>query len=242
MTNSLIPVKFHDDTIFYTEKDGEMFAPMKPIVENIGLDWKSQYTKLVSAENRWGVVIITIPSKGGNQETICIPFRKLAGFLATINPDKVRPELRDKILLYQNECDDVLNEYWTTGKVESKTSRNDKKDDLEMLEYFYTKCCGATGNQAIRALDRAMSKLHGYSPLTVGEIKLPDTPDDDLYYYVTVGGDRQDVWHVRHQDESNLDWAWFADGRAKVWKGRQAQRLRVFAHGARRTTRWQTGV
>jgi len=35
----------------------------------------------------------------------------------TIHPDKVRPELRDKILAYQNECDDVLWRYWTEGRI-----------------------------------------------------------------------------------------------------------------------------
>ncbi|MDH4319886.1 MAG: phage antirepressor N-terminal domain-containing protein [Desulfobulbaceae bacterium] len=114
----LEPVPFHGDTIFAVDHNGEPFAPVRPIIENMGLNWASQYVKLQNNNDRWGVVIITTPSAGGIQETICIPIRKVAGFLATINHKKVRPELREKILSYQNECDDALWQYWTTGRAE----------------------------------------------------------------------------------------------------------------------------
>lgn len=47
----------------------------------------------------------------------CLALRKLAGWLHTINVGKVRPELRDKVARYQEECDDVLYQYWTKGEV-----------------------------------------------------------------------------------------------------------------------------
>lgn len=34
--------------------------------------------------------------------------------------NKVRPELRDRIRLYQNECDDALWNYWTKGHATRK--------------------------------------------------------------------------------------------------------------------------
>ncbi len=114
----LEPVPFHNDTIFAIEHNGEPFAPVRPIIENMGLAWQGQHVKLMTNKDRWGVMIIVTPSAGGNQESICIPLRKVAGYLSTINPNKVRPELRDKILAYQNECDDALWQYWTTGRAE----------------------------------------------------------------------------------------------------------------------------
>ena len=51
------------------------------------------------------------PSASGNQDTLCMPVRKLPAFFASINPNKVRPELRDRIRLYQDECDDALWNY-----------------------------------------------------------------------------------------------------------------------------------
>lgn len=52
---------------------------------------------------------------------ICLPLRKLAGWLQTISPNKVNPEIKDKVIQYQNECDDVLYEYWATGEVKNKS-------------------------------------------------------------------------------------------------------------------------
>ena len=116
----LFPVPFHDDTIFCTTIDGQPFAPVKPIIENMGLAWQPQAAKLKANEDRWGITIIVIPSESGTQETTCMPVRKLPAFLASINPKKVRPELRLKIELYQNECDDALWAYWTEGQAVRK--------------------------------------------------------------------------------------------------------------------------
>ena len=114
----LSPVTFHGDTIFCIEHQNQPYTPMRPIVENMGLDWKSQSAKLNANKGRWGMVIITTPSKGGDQQALCLPVRKLPAFLASINPRKVRPELRERIELYQAECDDALWDYWTRGKAE----------------------------------------------------------------------------------------------------------------------------
>ncbi|MFZ6709776.1 phage antirepressor N-terminal domain-containing protein [Undibacterium sp. TC9W] len=115
MQTQIISVDFHKDKLQLIDKDNEPMVPMKPIVENMGLDWSTQRRKLAADKERWGMVIMTIPSQGGDQETVCLPIRKIASWLMTISPNKVAPELRDKITLYQNECDDVLWDHWSKG-------------------------------------------------------------------------------------------------------------------------------
>jgi hypothetical protein len=110
-----ISVPFHGNDLLLVEVGGDPFTPMKPLVEGMGLDWRSQQRKLASIQERWGMVIMTIPSQSGDQETLCMPLRKLPGWLMTIHPTRVKSEIREKILQYQNECDDVLWEYWTNG-------------------------------------------------------------------------------------------------------------------------------
>ena len=118
----LSPVNFYGDTIFVVSHQGQPFAPLKAIVESMGLLWAAQTVKLNSNKERWGVSIIEIPSSSGDQQTLCLPLRKLPAFFASINPKKVRPELRPKIELYQNECDDALWDYWMKGKAEREKS------------------------------------------------------------------------------------------------------------------------
>ena len=114
----LSPVTFHGDTIFCIDYQSQPYTPMKPIVENIGLAWQSQCQKLNTNRERWGITNIVIPSEGGEQEMLCMPVRKLPSYLNSINPRKVRPELRAKIELYQAESDDALWNYWMHGRAE----------------------------------------------------------------------------------------------------------------------------
>lgn len=121
----LSPVPFHGDTIFCINHHNQPYTPAKPIVENLGLGWASQSQKLNANRERWGVTIIVIPSESGEQQTLCIPVRKLPAYLASINPKKVRPELRPKIELYQAESDDALWNYWMKGRVERSAQNSD---------------------------------------------------------------------------------------------------------------------
>lgn len=106
-----LTVPFHEHRLVILDHNGEPYVAMRQIVEAMGLDWKTQYRKL-DVSGRWGVVIMTMPSPGGTQRTVCLPLRKLFGWLMTIHPNRVSPDLREKILAFQNECDDVLWAYW----------------------------------------------------------------------------------------------------------------------------------
>ena len=119
---ALVPVPFHGNTLFLVTHNDEPYTPMKPIVEGMGLTWHGQFQKLQRNSDRWGCIPITgiqIPGDTQGRETLCMPLRKLPGWLMTIQPTRVKPEIREKILRYQNECDDVLWEYWTKGRAEN---------------------------------------------------------------------------------------------------------------------------
>ena len=93
---STINVPFHGTELYVVNHNGEPYTPMKPIVEGMGMDWASQFTKLKQRFAK-GIVEIAIPSVGGMQTMICLALRKLNGWLQTISPNKVRPEIRESI-------------------------------------------------------------------------------------------------------------------------------------------------
>ena len=111
MERTAITVPFLGQDLYVVEFDGEPYTPMKPIVEGMGMDWMGQYTKLKHRFAK-GIEEISIPTSGGSQKMICLALRKLAAWLNTISPNKVRPEIRDRVIQYQERCDDVLYEYW----------------------------------------------------------------------------------------------------------------------------------
>lgn len=112
--NCTITVPFYGSSLYVVNHNGEPYTPMKPIVDGMGMDWMGQYTKLKQRFAK-GIEEISIPTAGGIQKMICLALRKLAAWLNTISPNKVKPEIRDRVIQYQDECDDVLYEYWTKG-------------------------------------------------------------------------------------------------------------------------------
>jgi hypothetical protein len=85
---------------------------MKPIVEGMGMSWGTQARKLRSNPERWGVFIMNIPSIDLHNDSLCIPLRKLFGWLQTLQPNRIRDDIRESVIQYQNECDDVLWQHW----------------------------------------------------------------------------------------------------------------------------------
>lgn len=111
-----IAVPFHNAELYIVEHNGQPYTPMKPIVEGMGLDWKSQFAKLKNRFNSTVVEITMVANDGKLREMTCLLLRKLPAWLYSIMPGKVKPELRDTVIKYQEECDDVLWDYWTKGK------------------------------------------------------------------------------------------------------------------------------
>lgn len=116
---SQITVPFHSSNLIIVDHNGEPYTPMRPIVEGMGLDWKTQYRKLTSNKKRWNMVIMTTVALDNKQrESTCIPLRKLFGWLQTIQPNRVRVDIRDTVIEFQNKCDDVLWEYWNKEQLD----------------------------------------------------------------------------------------------------------------------------
>lgn len=112
MTAQIISIPFHGNTLLVAEHQQQPHVPMKPIVEGMGLDWKSQYSKLKSNPRLTMVIITMVAEDGKQRQMACLPLRKLPGWMMSIHPNRVRAEIRDKVIIYQNECDDVLWEHW----------------------------------------------------------------------------------------------------------------------------------
>ena len=92
------------------ERDGEDMVAAKPISEALGLDWKTQHRK-ISKDGRLRCGHMTIPSAGGPQEMLCIPIKKVASWLFSINPNKVREQYKEAVLAFQDELQHALYSY-----------------------------------------------------------------------------------------------------------------------------------
>ncbi|ELZ7888887.1 phage antirepressor Ant [Salmonella enterica] len=132
-------VPFNGQQIITAMAAGVAYVAMKPIVENLGMSWGTQQQKLARNVGKFGHIHMNMPSAGGIQKMLVLPLKKLNGWLFSINPEKVRADIRDKLIKYQEECFTVLHDYWTKGKAENprkKTSVDERtplRDAVNML-------------------------------------------------------------------------------------------------------------
>ena len=109
-------VAFNGASLVTAKIKDVIYVAMRPIVEAIGLDWAGQTVKLNRSKEKFNCCdITTVAEDGKNRSMLFMPLRKLNGWLFSINPEKVRPDLKEAVIQYQEECFEVLHNYWTKG-------------------------------------------------------------------------------------------------------------------------------
>lgn len=147
-------VQFHNQEIQVLNYEGKPYVAMKPICENIGLSWSGQKDRIrrneVLAQGRR---MIRLPSNGGEQEVLCLPLGMLNGWLFGIEINRVKPEIRETLKLYQMECYDVLYKHFLPAVAEAhpNTINIEQQQEIKALvnevsrktgkhyQYIYTK-------------------------------------------------------------------------------------------------------
>lgn len=92
----------------------EMYVPIKPICEALGVDPKAQRDKIQAHPilNSVGGLSTSTGTDGKRYEMFCLPLEFVYGWLFTIHPDNVRAESREKLIAYQRECYHALYEHF----------------------------------------------------------------------------------------------------------------------------------
>ena len=109
MQQSVISVQFNNQSLLATMVNDIPHVALKPICENLGLDWDGQRQKIKRHPIlSKGAVMITAPSNGGLQEMLMLPLKMLNGWLFGIDSTRVKSEIKDSVIKYQEECFDVL--------------------------------------------------------------------------------------------------------------------------------------
>jgi len=146
-TNAVVPVSvsFHNTTLITAKVEETEYTAMKPIVNGMGLIWARQSQKI--RDSRYRHMYIPMQTSGGIQKMLCLPVKKLNGWLFSINPEKVKPEIKEAVIQYQEECFAVLYDYWHKGiAVNERFLTPDQQRKIQQLigEKVY-----ATGNKKL---------------------------------------------------------------------------------------------
>jgi hypothetical protein len=108
-------IEFYGDMIDVVElENGQPGVAMRRLVDNLGLEWSGQQKKLQDPIFNC-VHMYTTGSDNKQYEMLVMPVKSIPAYLFSINPNKVREDLREKLARYRLECVDVLYNYWARG-------------------------------------------------------------------------------------------------------------------------------
>jgi len=111
-------VEFYGDelTAVLLDRQGReiVYVPVRPISDYLGVDWSAQYRRInrdpVLSSELIPCVVVTATQGQPDQrrDMLCLPLDMINGFLFGISADRVREELRERVIQYQRECYRVL--------------------------------------------------------------------------------------------------------------------------------------
>ena len=126
-------VIFYDDeiTAVLVEEEGrqEIYVSLRQLCDLLGISYQGQIRRInddpVLAKQVKGVNITFTPSGGrggGSQMTNCLPLDYLNGWLFGINANRVKEEVRSRLIIYQEKCYKVLAEAFREGRLTTDSS------------------------------------------------------------------------------------------------------------------------
>ena len=109
MTTALVQrsVDFYGDELVVIHQDGIDYTPVKPVCDILGIDWESQRQRIMRDEvlsTCACMIQAQIPGDDQRRDHVCLPLDYLNGWLFGVDVGRIRPSLRERLVLYKREC------------------------------------------------------------------------------------------------------------------------------------------
>lgn len=207
-------ISFNNQSLITIEQNGVHYVAMKPICENIGIDWRAQRQRIVRDEVLCSTVVIitTVAEDGKNREMLCLPIQYLNGWLFGIDINRCNPEIRDTLIKYKKECYQALHDYWFNGKAERKTTVDDRTGLRNAVNMLVSKK-GLIYSDAYHLVHQR------FNVESIEDLTLEQLPQAVEYVHrIVLEGEliieqKKDELFIREFTEHDLQqlvWAWFA--------------------------------
>jgi hypothetical protein len=130
MNTQLSSVPFHGQSLFATLVNDVPHVALKPICENLGVDWEGQRQRISRQPvlKSTAVMIKAVAEDGKLRDMLMLPVKFLNGWLFGIDSNRVKPEIRDRLIAYQTECFEVLANHFMPKA--NKTASNSQLADF----------------------------------------------------------------------------------------------------------------
>lgn len=159
-------IKVNGQEIMIIADGLEKYVAIKPICEALGVDYSTQLNRLKEDEilaSVMGLRPIT-GADGKTYEMRVLPIRFVFGWLFTINPKNVKPEVKNQVIAYRMECYNALFDTFTkrTSILKEKSAyqleierlEEELKSDEKYLKIQALKTSMSDATKRLNAMDK----------------------------------------------------------------------------------------
>lgn len=125
-------VEFYGDQIPVAKMGEDLFVPLRPVIEALGLERSSQQRRVQRDPvlSKGSRTILMRGADGRVREQLCLSLDLLPGWLFGVTTSRIKPELQAKLNRYRAECFRVL---WDAFKADV-TAAAPRRTDLSSAE------------------------------------------------------------------------------------------------------------
>lgn len=160
MSNDIVEVPFNGSMMIAQRfDDGEIYTALKPICENIGIDFNGQKQRLERTPWATMCVMHTVAADGKNRDMTAIRRKTLTMWLATIDTNRLSDEqARHNVTVYQQEAAEALDKYFNEGGA-IRVSDADSDEDIMARAVLVAQKTIERKNQQLQAKDEQIREL-----------------------------------------------------------------------------------
>lgn len=160
MSNDIVEVPFNGSMMIAQRfDDGEIYTALKPICENIGIDFNGQKQRLERTPWATMCVMHTVAADGKNRDMTAISRKTLTMWLATIDTNRLSDEqARHNVTVYQQEAAEALDKYFNEGGA-IRVSDADSDEDIMASAVLVAQKTIERKNQQLQAKDEQIREL-----------------------------------------------------------------------------------
>lgn len=160
MSNDIVEVPFNGSMMIAQRfDDGEIYTALKPICENIGIDFNGQKQRLERTPWATMCVMHTVAADGKNRDMTAISCKTLTMWLATIDTNRLSDEqARHNVTVYQQEAAEALDKYFNEGGA-IRVSDADSDEDIMARAVLVAQKTIERKNQQLQAKDEQIREL-----------------------------------------------------------------------------------
>ncbi len=190
MAIQISTVDFHGQPLSVIPQNNQLYVAMKPICENIGLQWRAQNQRIQRDEvlGSTACMIHAVAEDGKNRQLLCLPVEYLNGWLFGVDEKRVKPEIKQRLIQYKRECYKVLSDYWLKGQGGTARQQPNQAIGSEGMKRLSSlvdgKISHLKGKQRASAKARFWNQIHAAFDVKMG-MDIPESEFNNARQFIS---------------------------------------------------------